>query len=180
MTWMKTALTISSQNGHTDIVIELLKHDEVDVNLYAFDETALRLASRNGHTDIVVQLLQHNDLDVNLQVRNFHQTALWWASHYGHTNIVVELLKHDEVDVNLQDDDGTTALWQASVNGHKEIVLELLKHNKKCTSVAPAVTLDDCNHKFIDAAGKGRLHDVQNLLQKGQTSMPPMTWMRQR
>ncbi|KAI2497246.1 hypothetical protein MHU86_17253 [Fragilaria crotonensis] len=64
-----TALYIASQNGHLEVVRELLQHDNVDVNLQCTDDgaTALIMASQNGHLEVVRALLQHSNVDVNLQ-----------------------------------------------------------------------------------------------------------------
>jgi ankyrin repeat protein len=62
---------VGEQNGHTDVVVELLKHDKVDVNLQDNDgEQPLCWASRYGQTDVVVELLKHDKVDVNLQDKN--------------------------------------------------------------------------------------------------------------
>jgi ankyrin repeat protein len=109
-------------------VIELLKHDKVDVNFQDISgDTAFLMASENGHTDIVVELLKHDKVDVNLQ-NNHGWTALMRASGYGQIDTVVHLLKQANVMVNLQTQSGDTALALASINGHTDAVWELLKY----------------------------------------------------
>jgi ankyrin repeat protein len=54
--------------GHTDIVVQLLKHGKVHVNLQdSQGETALMLASTECRTDIVRTLLQDKNVDVNIR-----------------------------------------------------------------------------------------------------------------
>ena len=55
------ALTWASSNGHADVVRELLKTNNVDVNHQTADgDTALLCASSHGHTDVVRELLKTN------------------------------------------------------------------------------------------------------------------------
>jgi ankyrin repeat protein len=43
------------------VVVELLKHDKVDVNLQdKYGNTAFTFASENGQLDVVVELLKHD------------------------------------------------------------------------------------------------------------------------
>jgi ankyrin repeat protein len=81
--------------------------------------------------------------------------------------LLSKLLKHDKVNVNLQDNRGRSACLGHAPNGHQDIFVELLKHYKMCKSLTGASTMDNGNRSLIDAAGEGRLLDVQNLLQKG-------------
>ena len=126
-----TALHAASRKGYIGMVVELLKHDNLDVNFQNFcGQTALLIASSKGHTDIVVELLKDKRVDVNRE-DCFGCTALTCASEYGHAEIVFRLLNHhDKVDVNHRDKDGNTALSLASSKGHADIVVELLKHDK--------------------------------------------------
>ena len=127
-----TALILASQNGHLDIVCELLKCDNIDVNHQGERGfTALMYAINKGHFNIVVELLKHDEVDVN-RMDDIGSTALKWASFRGHVDIVIELLNRDDVDVNLQSTThffGGTALMVASSVGHVDIVIELLKRD---------------------------------------------------
>jgi ankyrin repeat protein len=61
-----TALISASRRGHTDVAIELLKHDGIDVNQQDQNGgTALLIAIRHGHIDIAAELLKHGEVDVN-------------------------------------------------------------------------------------------------------------------
>ena len=121
-----TALLIASQNGHTQVVEQLLK-EHADVNIQTNDGlTALMIASQNGHTQVVEQLHKEH-ANINIQ-NNDGWTALMIASQNGHTQVVEQLLK-EHANVNIQSKYGWTALIIASRNGHTEIIEQLLKEH---------------------------------------------------
>ena len=128
-----SALLLACENDHRVIVMELLKHDQLDVNLRHDDEeTALICACRCGNKEIVVELLKHDDVDVNLQDKYGH-TALQWAINRAYPPpipplIVIELVKHGKLDVNHRLDNGGTVLSWVSSRGLTEIVEHLLEH----------------------------------------------------
>ncbi|KAI2490607.1 serine/threonine kinase [Fragilaria crotonensis] len=164
-----TALYIASQNGHLEVVRELLQHDNVDVNLQCTDDgaTALYMASQQGHLEVVRELLQHDNVDVNLQCTS-GATALYTAIQNGHVEVVRKLLQIDNVDVNIQSTDGTTALYIASQDGHLEVVRELLQHdnvdvNLQCTN--------DGTTALYMASQRGRLEVVRELLHHGKVEV---------
>ena len=112
-----TALSLASDNGHTEIVKMLLATKGIKVNAkdkYVY--TALELASRNGHTEIVAILLD-NGADVNAK-NDYGYTALIWASRNRQTEIVAMLLEWG-ADVNATDDYGDTALMKV-INCNEE------------------------------------------------------------
>ena len=83
-----TPLMWASKYGHTDIVVELLKHNKVNVNHQNKNgNTALMWASRIGRINIVVQLLQHDKVDVNHRNEYDGQTVLMLAQQTGTHNI---------------------------------------------------------------------------------------------
>ncbi|KAI2500615.1 serine/threonine kinase [Fragilaria crotonensis] len=159
-----TALYMASQNGHLEVVRELLQHDDVDVNLQRTDDgtTALFIASQDGHLEVVRALLQHDNVDVNLQCPDDGSTALYIASQEGHLEVVRELLQRDNVEVNLQRTSGSTALIMASQEGHVEVVHELLQHDN--VDVTLQRTDDGATALYI-ASYCGHLEVVRELLQ---------------
>ncbi|KAI2513049.1 hypothetical protein MHU86_1340 [Fragilaria crotonensis] len=57
---------MASYEGHWDVVLELLKHENVDVNATGIcGYTALMWATLGGRMDVVSELLQHDKLDIN-------------------------------------------------------------------------------------------------------------------
>jgi ankyrin repeat protein len=68
-----TALHLSAQNGHLEIVKLLLEHGaDVKAKTELFCETTLHLAARNGHFEIVKLLLEHG-ADVNAKTEIDHE-----------------------------------------------------------------------------------------------------------
>jgi ankyrin repeat protein len=111
--------------GYADVVCELLKHDEVDVN----EETnlcrnALMLASEKGNLAVVCMLLKHKMVVENAK-DNDGNTAIILASGNGLVDVVHELVS---VDVNGKTNLGSTSLIVAGQAGRIEVVREILKH----------------------------------------------------
>ena len=86
-----TPLFIASQEGHVDVVRQLLLREDADVNLAENNgATPLYIASQEGHVDVVRQLLAAS-ADVN-QASNSGATPLGIARLSGHGEVVKLLL----------------------------------------------------------------------------------------
>ncbi|KAI2501322.1 hypothetical protein MHU86_13120 [Fragilaria crotonensis] len=59
----RTALYMASYRGDCDVVRELMKHDNLDVNVATLPSSGPRLLG--NHLDVVGELLQHDKLDIN-------------------------------------------------------------------------------------------------------------------
>lgn len=69
-------LVIASQNGGIDIVRELLKHDESDVNIKTLQgSTAFDFALITKNLDIISELLKHNNLNPGVLSKIFFDQA---------------------------------------------------------------------------------------------------------
>lgn len=125
------ALIIACSLGYEHVVDELLKSQNIEINLQTKNEKmdALMIASRDGHITIVTKLVTIPGLEMGRFSRS-GMTALMLASAHGHAAVVRELLirlgKHE---VNAQDPRSgrMTALMLASSNGHVAVVSELLQ-----------------------------------------------------
>jgi ankyrin repeat protein len=94
-----TALMLSSQNGHQEIVQMLLKIEQININQQNEDGlTALMAASGRGNLDIV-KLLIAKGLDVN-KVGDSGGTAVVYAASDGHVEVVKVLISAN-ADVNI-------------------------------------------------------------------------------
>ncbi|XP_046647766.1 uncharacterized protein LOC124337789 [Daphnia pulicaria] len=109
----KTALH-GAMWSHSEIAVtELLKRDDVDVNLKWNGTTALKFACYwNRDRPDLFRLILKKTTDVNAQDEDGN-TALYWAQ--GKRTAVEELLKHKDVDVNLKNNSNQTALHCAAV-----------------------------------------------------------------
>ena len=128
-----------SQNGHREIVEQLLK-DHADVNIQTKNGlTALMLASQNGHTQ-VVELLTKELVDIDVQKKN-GSTALMLACHCGHLE-VAECLLQSFADPHILAYDGSTAFSLAANSGNRDLVNTLLDKAEPTTDeIEKAVVL---------------------------------------
>ncbi len=155
-----TALMFAVQNGHAEIVSQLLAQG-ADFNARASDDrTALMVAAENGHTEIVSQLLAQG-ADVNAAASD-GGTALMVAAQNGRAEIVAELLDQG-ADVNVaKRSDGATALIFSAQDGHAEIVARLLAQGADFNARA-----SHGGTALIVAAQNGHAEIVAELLDQG-------------
>lgn len=96
-----TNLSMACLCGNTDVVKELLKHKDIDVNKGGYEENAFYFACSLGRIDIVRILLEHKDIDVN-EIDKHGQTQLYLACCDGrYIEVIKELLKYG---ATIQDD----------------------------------------------------------------------------
>jgi hypothetical protein len=107
---VETGLSSAARYGEAEVVRELLKAANVDVNKANDDgDTPLIYAARNGHAEVVRELLKAANVDVN-KANNDGDTPLIYAARNGHAEVVRELLKAANVDVKKANNDGDTPL----------------------------------------------------------------------
>ena len=164
-------LLLASQNGHTDVVVQLLEHADVSVNQINEKNGTfpLLLASAKGHTDVVVQLLEHADISVNQIDEKNGAFPLLLASQEGHTDVVVQLLEHADVSVNqINEKNGAFPLLLASAKGHTDVVVQLLEHD--------GISVNQINEKsgafpLLLASQEGHTDVVVQLLEHADVSV---------
>ncbi|MDR3441700.1 MAG: ankyrin repeat domain-containing protein [Legionella sp.] len=124
----KTSLLyIACQNGQLEMVRELLKQQDININHANNNRlTPLYIACQNRYVEVVHELLKQQGINVN-QANNNDVTPLYTSCRNGHVEMVRELLKHGNIHINQADNKGITPLYAACHNGHYEVVLELLK-----------------------------------------------------
>ncbi|VDI42860.1 uncharacterized protein MGAL_10B023497 [Mytilus galloprovincialis] len=116
-------LYIASQEGHCDVVKELLLQSS-EVNHGAITGVSpLYIACQGGYVEVVKELLQHS-ADVNF-CNDKGASPLYVASQYGHDGVVKELLHHS-ANINKCDYQGKSPLTVSQEHGHLEIELLLL------------------------------------------------------
>lgn len=119
----KTLLSIAANNGHTDIVLALLKVG-ADVNTLNDDRsTPLMLAAFKGHIQIVSVLIQAG-ADVNA-VNKSGRNVLIQAVGRGHKDVVLALLQAG-ADPNASNKTGKTALDCARTWNEKKEIEDIL------------------------------------------------------
>ena len=170
---MSSALHAASQNGHIEVVNELIEGRRADLNLKTTNTgaSALYIASNHGHTNIVEALLKAN-VNPNIMVTTANGnsfSALYAASENDHTGVVQALL-NTKVDPNIMVTIATatgtnrfSALQAASLKGHDKIVEQLI--------IGGAAALDipttDGVTPLMLASYKGHVKVVEKLVEAG-------------
>lgn len=126
--WSRTALMVAAHTCQQEIVDELLKHDEISVNVQDSEgNTALSLASSKGHSEIVSALLRLKNIELNMKENGFGRTALSWAAEENHSKVVDLLLSQGyKVDPEVEDMRGGTAMLRAAEEGSLESLQKLM------------------------------------------------------
>ena len=157
----KTPLYVASKSGYSDVVKELVKRPQTDVNKGKTDEriTPLYAASEKGHLDTVQILLAHENVEVNIAKLTWGATPLHAASKKGKVDVVRELLCDERVDPNIQNSDGRTPLMSATFNSKINVVEVLLASPRVDTSVN-----DNAGNTALDLAEKnGQLAEASAI-----------------
>ncbi|XP_052073712.1 uncharacterized protein LOC127711644 [Mytilus californianus] len=152
-----SSIYIASQQGHVNVVKELLQH-AVEVNRCKNNGVSpLYIASAIGHVNVVKELLQHSA--TVSQCDNDGVSPLYIASQNGHVDVVIELLKHS-AEVNQCDNNGVSPLSIACQEGHVNVVKELLQNS---------ADVNQCDNDGISpltiASQNGQVDVVKELLQ---------------
>lgn len=123
-----SALILAIRAGNNDIVKELLKHPELDVNIKDKEGwTSLYLAVESENLELVKDLLANPNINVNMGAGPKGYTPLTQASSWGrYYKIFTELLKHPKIDVNKKSNGGLTPLMNACGSGCINMVKDLL------------------------------------------------------
>lgn len=129
-------LTMACKNNHIDVIKELLKISNIDVNIKDRNrKIPIIIASENGNIDIVKELLKNPNIDINITNHN-GWTALIMASSGGYTDIVSELMKQPEINPNIQEyEAGLSAIMCAIYFKKIETLRELLSYPNVDTSL---------------------------------------------
>lgn len=110
----------ASENGHHEIVRELLKEPLVDLSVL---QKVMRFAMQCNHPKVVKELLINNQINPSFD----NNTLISWASENGHLEIVEDLVKDDRVNPSANNN---LPIRKASRRGHVEIVKVLLKNEQ--------------------------------------------------
>ena len=122
---MVTPFHLAAFGGSVEIVLFLLKIDEIDVNADDISgKTALMHAAKAGQTEIIKALIADDRVEVNY-CDEAERTALMYAAKAGHTEVIKAFTTDDRVKVNYCDKAGRTALMYAAKAGHIEVIKAL-------------------------------------------------------
>ncbi|TMW96110.1 hypothetical protein EJD97_007917, partial [Solanum chilense] len=123
----ETALYIAAENGHTSVVVEILKHLDLQVASLVANNgyDAFQVAAKQGHLEVLKELL-HSFPNLVMATDSSNSTALHTAAAQGHVDVVNLLLEIDSNLVKIARNNGKTVLHTAARMGHLEIVKSLL------------------------------------------------------
>ncbi|EQC41689.1 hypothetical protein SDRG_01647 [Saprolegnia diclina VS20] len=151
----ENALHLAAEEGHADVVAELLTTKiRVDAK-NSSNQTPFLLAASVGHVDVLDVLVAASDINA---VDDEGRSALGVAAFQGNVNVVGFLLSCLDIEVDLQDRFGATPLMLAVSEGHDEIVTQLLDANCALDFIdaehrtALVCALDDEDNAHVDLA----------------------------
>uniref|UniRef100_A0A0E0B5E6 PGG domain-containing protein n=1 Tax=Oryza glumipatula TaxID=40148 RepID=A0A0E0B5E6_9ORYZ len=123
----ETALYVSAEKGHTEVVSEILKFcDLQSAGLKATNSfDAFHIAAKQGHLDVLEELLEAFPA-LAMTTNSVNATALDTAATQGHIDIVNLLLETDASLARIARNNGKTVLHSAARMGHVEVVTALL------------------------------------------------------
>ncbi|KAK4729488.1 hypothetical protein R3W88_022476 [Solanum pinnatisectum] len=123
----ETALYIAAENGHTLVVVEILKHLDLQVASLVANNgyDAFHVAAKQGHREVLKELLQSFP-NLVMATDSSNSTALHTAAAQGHVDVVNLLLEIDSNLAKIARNNGKTVLHTAARMGHLEIVKSLL------------------------------------------------------
>ncbi|KAK1415617.1 hypothetical protein QVD17_31400 [Tagetes erecta] len=128
----ETAPYMAAENGHLEVVKELLKYSDQETltrkSHLEFDP--LHIAASQGHHAIVKLLLDHN-VSLCKTISMGNDTPLITAASKGHTAVVQDLFSKDPTLLDISRFNGKNALHMAASLGHVETVKCLLEKDPK-------------------------------------------------
>ncbi len=127
------ALVAAARGNHVNVVKELLKHPELNVNVVDEEgDTALVVASRAGFKRIVKLLLSHPDIDPNKPTQEglapLHLAAAPDVGYFYHDH-------RADQEGWLRKQANNAKYFYALLNGHPGVVELLLQHEKTNANV---------------------------------------------
>ena len=123
-----TLLCGAAYLGQTNIVEELLRRPDINVNL-AMDDgaTPLYIAAQEGHVKVVELLLARNGINVNPAKLPENASPLMIAVQRGYPEVVKLLLAAPGIAVDMRQSDGATALFTAAGQNFHRITEQLVR-----------------------------------------------------
>jgi ankyrin repeat protein len=151
-------LWIAAQNGHVELVSQLLKKGADPNTLNVDGVSAIWQASNRGHADVVQLLLKHG-ADLKRTWRG--ASPLFVACQEVHSKVALILLDNG-ADVSAVNDSLPAPLWMAAANGMEQVVEQMLVKGAKADIRATNGTSAVCV-----AMEKGHDRIVEALVRAG-------------
>lgn len=166
----ETALYVAAENGHLDIVKELIRYHDVGLASFkarnGFD--AFHIAAKNGHLEILKVLMEAIP-EISMTVDLSNTTAFHTAAAQGHIEVVNFLLEEGSSLVTIAKSNGKTVLHSAARNGHVQVVKALLSKEPEI-----ATRIDKKGQTALHMAVKGQNLELVDELVKLNPSLANM------
>ncbi len=154
----------AAEDGHTEVVKELLKKGANVNACNSSEETALMMAVKTGNP-LVVKALIDKGADVNAKDKK-GTTPLMLAVENRRYTVAKLLLKTSGIKVDEKNKKGETALMLATnEHGMRALLMQSAKGPIEKIAKAPVNTED--SNALIRAANEGHTDEVVRLLKKG-------------
>ncbi|KAL7176706.1 hypothetical protein ACSBR2_030117 [Camellia fascicularis] len=123
----ETALYVTAENGHAQVVTEFLKHLDLQTASIAAKNgyDPFHIAAKQGHLEVLKELL-HSFPNLVMTTDSSNSTALHTAAAQGHIDIVNLLLEADSNLAKIARNNGKTVLHTAARMGYLEVVKSIL------------------------------------------------------
>ena len=157
-----TLLWKAAEQGHIEVVRELLQNESIDPNKVRDGTctTPLYIAAYRGHEEVVKALVGHPDIEVNLGKVDAAVSPLAAAAQEGREGVVKVLLQCVGVNVNdVTKREGATPLCKACQRGHEHIVEILLR----CPDIDTTHVLQDGATALSIAGSHGHVKIVETI-----------------
>lgn len=156
----RAPLSWAAENGHLDVVRQLISSPGVDSGLSDHAGRApMWYATRQGHEEVLTLLLEAIPGSEDGSLREQVFKSIFVAAEHGHAGSLGLLMRRDHVEPDMKDDTGRTPLWVAAENGHAEAATVLLQLG------ASPIEPDNYSHRPLpSAAARGHAAVVEVLL----------------
>lgn len=122
-----TSLYLATYLGYNKVISQLLKRDDIDLNIENIGYFPLQIAILKKNVEAVQILVDDHRTNLNAQGKD-GDTALHYAISLKQLDIVKILLESDRIDVNAVNNEKNTPLHQAALFNFEEAVDLLVQH----------------------------------------------------
>ena len=161
-------------SGNVDVVRELLRQDDIDVNAQdSWARTALLEMAQCGNIRITKLLLASRHINVNHVGGPMRSSALALAVSFGHYHVVRLLLAREDIDVSTLFWSDRGQFKHALTVGDEATVRELLQH----AGVRTSLTTEQGKDVLSTAVRHGNMGVVRALLAHNGVDVTWPLWL---
>ncbi|KAI3697164.1 hypothetical protein L6452_29971 [Arctium lappa] len=152
----ETPLYVAAENGHSHVVIEFLKHLDLQTASIAANNgyDPFHVAAKQGHLEVLRELL-NSFPNLVMTTDSSNSTALHTAAAQGHIDVVNLLLDADSNLAKIARNNGKTVLHTAARMGHLEVAKSVLSKDPSI-----GFRIDKKGQTALHMAVKGQNMDI--------------------